>query len=109
MLDRPETFADALCHNAMQSTVSDPPRYAETVFQNLPISAQPLARVRSRVLGEVNIGCAFQDYSAGRRRQVVRRTLTAVRHRPTLFRNIGVISIFLKSLPELLTAQQANG
>lgn len=109
MLDEPDVFANLLSHNAMRSTVSDPLRYTEVVLQNLPACAQPLARVQSRVLSEVNIGCAFQDYSAGRQRQVVRHILTAVRHRPAWVRNRGVVSIFLKSLPGLLTAWQPAG
>jgi hypothetical protein len=82
--------------------VSDPLVYVETVLQNLPASVRPLARVRTRVLSDVSVGCAFQDYFAGRHRLVVRRVLTALRHSPSWLGNRGVVSILLRSLPKLL-------
>jgi hypothetical protein len=68
------------------------------VLQNLPAGAERLAQVRSRVLGNINIGCAFQDYFAGRHSRVVRQVLTGVRYQPSSLKNRGVVSMFLKSL-----------
>jgi len=98
ILDQPRYFADALSNHAMHLPVDAPLAYVETVLQNLPAQARSLAHVRPRVLGEVNIGCAFQDYFAGRRRLTTRRVLTALRYQPAWLGNPGVVSIFLKSL-----------
>jgi glycosyltransferase involved in cell wall biosynthesis len=98
ILEQPEAFADSVCHYAMRLPVDSPVLYADAVLQNLPAGAQRLAQVRSHVLSEVSIDCAFQDYFAGRRWLVVRQVLTALRYRPSWLRNRGVVSIFLKSL-----------
>jgi tetratricopeptide (TPR) repeat protein len=105
ILRRGDDFAAALCRYAMRSPVDAPLAYADTVLQNLPAGAQPLRGMRSRVLSEVSLGCAFEDYYAGRRQLVPRHVLTALRHRPSQVTNRGALSILLKSLPELLTAQ----
>jgi len=98
ILEQPHYFADALSNHAMRLPIDAPLAYVETVLQNLPAQARSLAHVRPRVLGEVNIGCAFQDYFAGRRRLTTRRVLTALRYQPAWLGNPGVVSIFLKSL-----------
>jgi glycosyltransferase involved in cell wall biosynthesis len=98
-----EEFKRLLSNYAMDFALSTPIHFIETVFQNLPANAQPLARIRSQVLSEVNIACAFEDYAAGRRRSVIRRILTGLFHQPLGLGNRGVVSIFLKSLPSLLT------
>lgn len=103
MLEQREDFAKLLGHYALRLPVHAPLLYVDTVLQNLPAGAQRLARVRPRVLSDVNIGYAFQDYFAGRRLLVVWRVLTALRYRPSWLRNRGVVSIFLKSLLGLLT------
>ena len=77
--------------------------FVDTVFQNLPAEARRLGQVRSRVLGEVNVARAFEDYHAGRWRTVPPQVLTALRHSPSLLRNRGVVSIFAKSLRAMLT------
>ena len=102
LLEQTQDFAYSLFHHAMCLPVSDPLVYVETVLQNLPASARPLARVRTRVLSDVSVGWAFQDYFAGRHRSVVRRVLTALRHSPSWLGNRGVVSILLRSLPKLL-------
>jgi glycosyltransferase involved in cell wall biosynthesis len=98
LLEQPESFAMSLAHYAVRLPVSSPRRYVETVFDNLPPEAQCLARVRSRVLGDVIIGSAFADYFAGRRGLVIRGVLNGLQHRPALLRNRGVLSILMKSL-----------
>jgi tetratricopeptide (TPR) repeat protein len=103
ILDQSEAFAESLCNYAMYQSGSAPHLYVDTVLQNLPDGAQRLVRVRSRVLSNVSIGCAFRDYSAGRWRLVIRQVLTALRYRPSWLGNRGVVSIFLKSLLNMLT------
>jgi hypothetical protein len=103
MFEQSEEFAKLLGKYAMRLPVSDPLQYVETVFKDLPAGAQLLKNVKPRVLDEVNLACAFEDYAAGRKRQVVRRVFKAWRSRPSWLRNRGVASIFVRSLPGLLT------
>ncbi len=103
LLERTEDFKGVLANYAMDMAPSTPILYVETVFQNMPASAQPLARIQARVLSEVSIACAFEDYAAGRRRSAARRVLAELRRNPSWLRNRGVISIFLRSLPSLMT------
>jgi glycosyltransferase involved in cell wall biosynthesis len=98
ILEQMDEFAESLYAFAMHLPISAPLLYVDTVLQNLPPEAQRLARVRGRVLSDVNIGCAFQDYFAGRRLQTVHQVLTALRHRPTWLKNRGVVSMLLKSI-----------
>jgi glycosyltransferase involved in cell wall biosynthesis len=98
ILEQPDDFADLLYRFAMRLSAGDPLAFVDTVLQNLPAGAERLAQVRSRVLGNINIGCAFQDYFAGRHSRVVRQVLTGVRYQPSSLKNRGVVSMFLKSL-----------
>ena len=106
LLERVEDFADLLTHHATRLASSDPLAYVDTVLKNLPPGAQPLKRVRSRVLSDVNITCAFQNYFAGRRLRVVQQILTALRSRPSSLKNRGVVSIFLRSLLGLMAKER---
>ena len=107
MLEQPEDFARALFACAMRLPVTPHP-YVVTVFQNLPPEAGRLKRVQRRVLSDVEIGCAFEDYFAGKHGLAARRILSALRHRPSWLRNRGVVSVLVKSMPKLLTGEQAN-
>jgi glycosyltransferase involved in cell wall biosynthesis len=107
MLEQPEEFAKALCAFAMRRPAL-PHLYVATVFRNLPAEAQPLKRVQSRVLSDVNVGCAFEDYFAGNHRLAVHHILGALRRRPSWMRNKGVVSVLVKSLPKLLTRERAT-
>jgi tetratricopeptide (TPR) repeat protein len=99
ILDQTENFAEALCRHAMRLPVDAPLAYADAVLQNLPAGAERLGRMRSRVLSEVSLGCAFEDYYAGRRQLAARHVLTALRHRPSQLTNSGALAILWKSLP----------
>jgi len=101
LLEQAEDFANLLSHEAMRLPVGNPVLYVETVLKNLPAGARQLERVRSRVLSDVNIACAFQDYSAGCQSSAARRVFTGVLHRPSWLKNRGVVSIFLRSLAGL--------
>lgn len=98
ILEERDVFADALCHHAMSLPAGTRIRYVETVLENLPAGAQRLEHLRPRVLSEVSLGCAFEDYRAGHRLLVVKRVLKALRYRPSLLRNRGVVSILPRSL-----------
>lgn len=104
LVDRTDDFARALCDYALRLPVT-PHVYIDTVLQNLPAEGQCLAHLRSQVLGEVRIACAFRDYSTGKRQLVPQQVLAALRYRPALLANRGVVAIFVKSLPRLMTRE----
>jgi hypothetical protein len=104
-----DDFARSLSHYAMHLPVDSPIHYVHTVIQNLPAQAAPLAQAQMRVLSEVNIGCAFEDYFAGHRWQATRRILAALRYRPAWLSNRGVVSILLRSLLGLRPTQHGWG
>jgi hypothetical protein len=108
VLERTQDFFDMVCYHAMNPPVTAPPRYIDTVFRNLPAGAEPLGRLRSRAFREVNLGCAFRDYAAGRYPRVIRGVLTALRQHPAHLTNKGVISILLRSMLGLLTGAQGR-
>jgi len=107
LLEHTGDFANLLGHYATKLPVSTPSLFVETVFQNLPPGAQSLARMRSQVLSDVQVSSAFENYYANRRHLVVPQILQALRYQPAWFKNKGVISILLKSLPALLSREQA--
>jgi glycosyltransferase involved in cell wall biosynthesis len=98
MLEQTEDFARLLSHQAVNPPVESPASFVDMVLQNLPDEAQRLKHIRSYVLGNVSIACAFEDHSAGRRRLAARRVLTGLWYRPSWLRNRGVVSIFIRSL-----------
>lgn len=102
MLQQPAGFAEALVYNSTHLPVKTPLQFIDTVLQNLPPDAHSLDRVRSQVLSEVNIGSAFENYAAGRQDMTIYQVLTALRYRPSWLRNRGVLSIFIKSLLQML-------
>ena len=97
MLDHPGDFGSGVVSWAMR-TPETSESYLATVFDNLPGEAQGLRRAQRAALGGVAIARAFEDYCAGRYRLAVVRILTALRYRPSLARNRGVISVFARSL-----------
>ena len=108
MLEQGDNFARILSTYAM-SLPGTPHPYVAKVFHNLPPQARRLKHVRSRVLSDVNIGCAFEDYFADRQRLAARRILSALCQRPSWIRNRGVVSVLVKSLPKLLLERQTAG
>jgi hypothetical protein len=57
----------------------------------------------------MNIGCAFEDYFADRRRLAARRILSALCQRPSWIGSRGVVSVLARSLPKLLIGEQTAG
>ena len=102
MLERPHDFSKSVYRFAMRAPTGTPLSFVDTVMQNLPDSAQPLARARAQTLGEVNIGCAFQEFMVGHWLLTMRRVLTGVWNDPSHLANKGVLSILAKSLLRLL-------
>jgi glycosyltransferase involved in cell wall biosynthesis len=108
MLERTQDFLDMVCHQATKPPVTTPLKYIDTVFRNLPASAERLSRLRSRALSEVNVGHAFRHYTAGRHPLVIRDVVRALQQRPAHLANRGVISILLRSMLGLLTGKHAR-
>jgi hypothetical protein len=104
LLEQPGDFARIQSTYAMSLPVT-PHLYVTTVLRNLPPEAQRLKRVQSRVLSDVSIGCAFEDYFADRQRLAARRILSALSRRPSWIRNRGVASVLMRSLPKLLIGE----
>lgn len=101
IIERKDDFARALCDYALRLPVA-PRAYIDTVLDNLPHEARALAQLRRQVISEVTIASAFRDYQTGRRRLVPKKVFDAVRYRPQLLSNRGVLAIFVKSLPQLM-------
>jgi glycosyltransferase involved in cell wall biosynthesis len=108
LLEHTDEFAGLLRHYAVKLPVRAPSLYVETVLQNLPSGAQRLANVRSRVLSDVLVAHAFEDYHAGHRRNAVPKILRALCYRPSVLRNRGVVSISVRSLPALLSRKRVT-
>jgi glycosyltransferase involved in cell wall biosynthesis len=106
IVERTDDFARALCDYALRLPVT-PHLYIDTVLQNLPAEGQQLAQLRSRVVSEISIASAFQDYSTGNQHLVPQKVLAALRYRPSWLANKGVVSIFVKSLPRLMKRRSA--
>ena len=101
MLKQRDDFAMLLFRHAAWLPDNISFSYVEKVLQNLPANAQSLRQVQGRVIGDLNIIGAFEDYFAARWQPVVGQVLTALRYRPSYLRNRGVVSIFFRSLARL--------
>lgn len=101
ILEKTDDFIRLVYDYAARQRMASTVDFVNTVFENLPPQALSLTHIRGKVLGDVNVASAFLDYSAGRRRLVPGRVLQAVRNQPSLLKNRGVLSIFVKSLPAL--------
>ncbi len=93
-----ETFESVLIEQAITSLADSPGDFVRLVLSNMPASAAPLTKRSLSLVANVNMLSAFGNYAAGNRRQVPAQVLAAVRHRPSLLRNRGVLSIFAKSV-----------
>jgi glycosyltransferase involved in cell wall biosynthesis len=93
-----KVFARLLRQHTMHLPVSSPILYVDTVLQNLPAQARRLERVRARMLSELHVELAHQDYSTGQPGLAIRQILIALCRRPWLIRNRSVVAILLKSL-----------
>jgi tetratricopeptide (TPR) repeat protein len=103
MLTQPEDFVAALTHYAVSLPTGSASDYVDSVLANLPAEARSLRRTRSRVLGNVNIQCAFHDYFAGHWSASTKRVVAALRYRPSCITNRGLVAIFVKSVLRMLT------
>lgn len=107
ILTREDDFAKCLCDYALRLPVQ-PGEYVDMVLNNLPAEGKMLAQLRGYVFSEVNIASAFRDFSTGHRSVVPSKVISAIRNRPSLLKNRGVLSILVKSLPTLLTGDMPS-
>ncbi len=101
-LQQPDDFLVSLYDYASKMRLTSPADYVNTVFENLPPHADALLKTKRRILGNINIAHAFQDYERGDRQHVPGRVITALYNQPHLLKNRGVLSILVKSLPSYL-------
>ncbi|MBZ0297735.1 MAG: glycosyltransferase [Anaerolineae bacterium] len=94
-------FMQISCAYAMCLPV-DVDDYVNTIFANLPPSAQSLIKLKSRVQSNVAIARAFEDYHNGLRGLAATRVFSAIRTQPAWIRNRGVQAMLFKSLPTWL-------
>lgn len=105
LVNRKDDFARALCDYALRLPVV-PGHYVDYVLSNLPPEGNRLAELRDHVFSEVNIASAFRDYQTGHHANVLPKVFSAVRSRPSLLKNRGVLSILVKSLPGWFDAKR---
>ena len=91
-------FVRLLSYYAAHLPDGVPLLYVDTVLQNLPPQAERLKCVRARVLGNVNVRLAYQDYLTGQHQSAIIRILNAWRHHPFSISRRHVASVFLRSL-----------
>lgn len=99
LLQRPSTFMKEVSAYIHGIPGISPVDYIDTLLQNMPVGTQPLMSARSHLLAEVNINCAFEDYSSGHRSSVPRHVHSAVLKDPSWLKKRSVVAIFMKSLP----------
>lgn len=61
-----------------------------------------LSKAQAQLLVDVSVEGAFGDWQDGRRATIPPKLMAAIRRRPSLLRNRGVVSILVRSLPEYL-------
>lgn len=105
LVQQSQLFMDAVYECAQKMDIDAPLDYLDTVFQSLPADAAGLVRLRSSLLGEMTAAKAFRAFQTGHRADVPPQVLRALWLRPSLLRNKGVLSIFMKSLPSLMLAR----
>lgn len=104
VVENKDDFAKALADYALRLPVV-PGEYVDRVLTNLPSAAQGLSTLRDQVFSEVNVASAFRDYFGGHKQAVPHKVLAAIRRRPALLKNKGVLSILFKSLPDAVSGR----
>ncbi len=99
VVSQPETFFNRLCSDAQASPLESPTHFVDVVMAHLPAETASLRAMHNRALSAVSLESAFADYMYGQRASVPKHVLTAMRHQPSLMKNRGAMSIFVKSLP----------
>jgi hypothetical protein len=104
----PERFAERVLGYAHSLPPAMRPDYVAGVMHNLPIDRCRLSGAQARLMADLTIDSAFGDWADGRRASVPPKVLAAIRHRPALLRNRGVVSILMRSLPDYFGQASRN-
>ncbi len=99
--DQTEYFAKRCAAYAMRLSVK-PIDFVQSVLDHLPPEAVFLKTLRSRLMSDVAIACAFEAYFAGQRGRAGRQIVTAALWQPSWLKNRGVLSVLVKSLPDMI-------
>jgi tetratricopeptide (TPR) repeat protein len=98
VVSMPDFFINRMCIDAEASPNMTAVQFVEAVMAHLPPGMAALRKFRERALSEVSLDSAFADYRYGHRTYVLRHVIDAIRHQPSLAKNRGVVSIFLRSI-----------
>ncbi len=99
--DQTEHFAKRCVAYAMRLSLK-PTDFVKTVLDHLPPETASLKTLRSRLMSDVTIASAFEDYFAGQHRRAGRQIVSAIVWQPSWLKNKGVLSVLAKSLPAIL-------
>lgn len=98
----PEPLARAACEYAARQPVSAAAPFARRLAGALPATLPRRQQVRARLISDLRLATAFRDYASGNRRSVPAAILLALRERPAIARNRGVVALLARSIPALL-------
>ena len=104
ILQNPGIFVQLLTSQAYNQPDMTPFDYVDRVLNNLPSSSRTLESTRPWIYGDLHVIAAFQAYGSGKHQLVPSHVLKGFRLRPGWVKNKGVLSIFLKSLKNIITA-----
>lgn len=97
LLEKGKAVVGAISNYAAAPQIDDLVFYVNTVFQNLPASAESLLDQRRKAIGQAAMARFFRAHRFGNKRVVRRMLIIATRHDPTWLRNRGVWSIFAQT------------
>lgn len=82
------------------------PDFIPILFSSLPAQANALKTHLHRARSDALMGQVYKRFHEGERAQISRDVLAAISSNPSLIRNKGVWSIFVKSLPGFFTERE---
>lgn len=95
---KPELFAEMLCFMADRLPQDSQRGWVRQILSDIPDDVVDSRRARGAALGVTHLVTAFQLYHAGHHSNALSGMMRAIRYRPRLLANRGVISVCLKSL-----------
>lgn len=106
LLQDEDKVIEMLSACAIHLPVDDPIDYVQTVFDNWPETHLPPTSVslRSRVLSNVHVIMAFENYAQKQWSDVLRNVTAGIKRNSAWIKNRGVISIFGRSMIKSLMA-----
>lgn len=93
--------AEALIDAALHNVKILPGDYVKAIMAKLPPEAKALQRQERDLVAKVNLAGAFEAWQSGDFSNVRQRTVRAVKSKPALLANRGLMSIYFQSMPVL--------